>query len=112
MASDDVLSYIKNADFIFCHAMLHHLNDAECAGLIERVGSYARKPATMIMLEPILDPWWLNPPGHILAKMDDGKYVRTSGQYKAILGTLDSVQGMSLLPRWPVRGEAYTKRFD
>lgn len=108
----DFLELLPQFDFIFCHGVLHHLDDRQCQLVIGGIRDRARKPATFVVIEPILPPLWRNPPGWILAKMDDGEYVRTPANWRQILGNgLVRAEWLSFFPRWPVSEEVYVLKF-
>jgi trans-aconitate methyltransferase len=103
---------LSGFNFVFCHAVLHHLDDTEVGRLLDWIDRSASKPATFIALEPVLPGFWRNPAGMILARMDDGRFVRTSQGWRNVLGDrLKSVIEIKSTWRWPVSGEAYVLRF-
>lgn len=94
---------LDGANCAFIHGMLHHTDDAKTAEIIESwLGR--RSDATLLIIEPMLPGHFLlNPFGYLLGKMDEGNYVRTRGQWEALVGKwLVSSSTHSLLPRWPV----------
>ncbi|MBU0548698.1 MAG: class I SAM-dependent methyltransferase [Candidatus Omnitrophica bacterium] len=99
---------IKRANFIFCHGLLHHLNDQECRDLIKSVKQFSRKPSLFIVMEPILPNRWFNPLGFLIAKLDQGKYVRTTGEYLNLFSVNDlRIKRLRFFFRWPVDMEVY-----
>ncbi len=107
--SPEFETLLREFDFIFCHALLHHLDDQSCHELLTLVRSSARKPTTFVAIEPILPVLWKNPLGFLLAKLDEGKYVRTSQQYLQFFqdGCVSAI-ALNFFPRWPVKEEAYS----
>jgi len=103
---------LSGFNFVFCHAVLHHLDDGEVGRLLDWIDRSASRPATFIALEPVLPRFWRNPAGMTLAKMDDGRFVRTPQGWRTVLGDrLKSVTEIKGTWRWPVNGEAYVLRF-
>lgn len=105
---------LEGSSFVFCHGLLHHLGDRECRELIGRVRRSCPRPAAFVALEPLLpEPAWRNPPGWLLMKMDEGRFVRGSAGYRALFGDLPlSTERYTLLPRFPLEMEAYAARMD
>lgn len=103
---------IGNYDFIFCHGLLHHIDDDTCRWLIQCIRDRAKKPTTFLAIEPVLEPFWRNPLGFFLAKMDDGRYVRTPQSYQVFFEGCDlRTKYLSYPPRWFVNMEAYSVKF-
>jgi SAM-dependent methyltransferase len=103
---------LKGIDFVFCHGLLHHLDDAGCAALLARIERHIARPGTVVTIEPLLPDPWKNPPGYLLCRADDGKFIRKSQAYKAFLdGYLVRSERHSFLPRWPVSMDAYVARY-
>ena len=108
-AFDDV---IAAADFVFCHGLLHHLDDAACRDLIARVGRVAARPSTFIAIEPLLPKPWRNPVGYAVGKLDEGHFFRESDGYRQLFGGLPlRTERFNLLPRLPLEMEAFVTRF-
>ena len=104
---------LQGTDFVFCHGLLHHLDDAGCRVLLARIDHNITRPGTVVMLEPLLPDPWKNPPGYVLCRADDGKFIRKSEAYVALLdGHLVRSERHSFLPRWPVSMDAYVARYD
>ncbi len=99
---------LQEVGFVFCHGVLHHIDDAAVRALIERIRRSAIKPATFVAIEPILPNAWTNPPGYLIAKLDDGKWIRLSKDYRPFFSGCDlRVEKYSFFPRWPMHMEAY-----
>jgi SAM-dependent methyltransferase len=117
MAADlttlDFISMLHAFDFIFCHGVLHHLDDTLCRELLRNIQLYAKKPTTFVAMEPILVRAWLNPLGFILQKLDDGAYVRSSEAYCSFLsGAPVTRETHSFFPRWPTPMEAFIVTYN
>src|SRR5438094_4991598 len=69
---------LAGIDFVFCHGLLHHLDDNACANLLGKLRANLAKPATFVSIEPLLPRPWRNPPGYLLCKADDGHFIRPS----------------------------------
>ena len=100
---------IACADFIFCHGLLHHLNDENCRALIKRVYRLALRPATFVAMEPLApERPLLNPLGWLICKMDEGYFIRHADGYQALFtGWNFSTDHYDLMPRFPLDMEAY-----
>ena len=89
-------------DRAFVHGMIHHIDDEAAKKMLDQV--FAIPGMRLVMIEPILPrTTWLNPFGYMLAKMDEGEFVRTREAMEALCGThLRKSSVRSLMPRWPV----------
>ncbi|MEQ1918522.1 MAG: class I SAM-dependent methyltransferase [Elusimicrobiota bacterium] len=106
-------AHIAGADFIFCHGLLHHIDDASCRALVLKSQRLAKKPATFVVIEPLLAAPWENPGGYLVAKMDEGYFFRTAEGYRDFFRDLDlRLDSFSLFPRLPLQMEVYIVRFD
>lgn len=87
----------------FIHGVLHHLNDAECRDLIHYILGM-RPDMTLSIIEPFRpNPWWINPLGTLFARLDEGLYIRTLEEWRALFRPNAVVfEQISLWPRWPV----------
>lgn len=88
---------------IFCHGVLHHLNDDECNKVIEKVLKL-KNDMFFVTVEPIRSKhWYTNPIGTFLTQIDDGDYIRTFDQWMSLFKNLiERKEIMRQLPRWPV----------
>jgi SAM-dependent methyltransferase len=112
LTGGDVVGLMSAADFIFCHAALHHLDDEACRILLERVQKHAMKPTTVVAIEPVLPLVWRNPFGFMLCKLDEGRFVRTAGAWQSLFaGRCQRSEWLSFLPRWPIFGQVYVARY-
>jgi SAM-dependent methyltransferase len=103
---------MSGSDFIFCHGLLHHIDDRDCAALLDRLARNARRPATFVAIEPLLPEPWRNPLGYLVGKLDEGRYFRSSAGYRRLFQGLDfTVERFSLLPRLPLDMEAFVVRW-
>ena len=103
---------LSGRDFVFCHGLLHHLDDAQCQGLVDLIRSRASRPDTFLAIEPWLPAVFPNLPGHLLCSLDDGKFIRPRHGYVKLFGKeLVREETKFNWPRWPVHMEAYTVRF-
>ena len=108
----DLEGRLADADFVFCHGLLHHLDDGECRALVAAVRNLARKPATLVAIEPLLPEPWLNPAGFLVGKMDEGRFFRPDRGYRPLFGGQAlRTESFSLFPRLPLRMTAYVARF-
>jgi 2-polyprenyl-3-methyl-5-hydroxy-6-metoxy-1,4-benzoquinol methylase len=104
---------VKNFDFVFCHGLLHHLDDQQCQRLLDAVGTKARKPTMFIAIEPVLPVLWRNPLAYLLAKMDDGDCIRTPQEWRRLLGNnIIRSERLAFFPRWPGHEEVYVMKFE
>jgi len=86
----------------FIHGMVHHIDDGATRAML---GQVFRTPGMrLVMIEPVLpQPVWLNPLGFALAKLDDGRFVRTAEAMEVLCHPYVRKRAMrSLMPRWPV----------
>lgn len=105
-------AHIAGADFIFCHGLLHHIDDAACRALVAKVQRLSKKPSAFVVIEPLLTKPWRNPGGYLIAKMDEGPYFRTAEGYGEFFRGLDlTLDRLSLFPRLPLHMEVYVSRF-
>jgi len=112
VAGAEVANIINSFDFIFCHGLLHHLDDGGCHELLAYIRLSARKPTTFIAIEPVLPVMWQNPLGFLLARLDDGRYIRPPQDYRPFFaGGALTIEKLNYFPRWPVHMEAYTVRY-
>lgn len=111
--SAQVQDLLLNCGFIFCNAFLHHLNDQDCQALLERIRRLAPKPAVFVAIEPILPSALVNPLGFLLAKLDNGHYIRPARHYEKFFHNCHlQTELFSLFPRWPGIMAAYFARYD
>jgi SAM-dependent methyltransferase len=104
---------LADRDFVFCHGLLHHLDESQCGRLVELVRSRASRPSVFLAIEPWLPDAWPNLPGHMLCRLDEGKFIRPRHGYAALFGeALVREEANSNFPRWPVDMEAYTARYE
>lgn len=103
----------KEADFFFCTAVLHHLSEKECIKLFNIILNFAKKGAVLVAMEPYRpENLWENPFSYIAAKLDEGKFVRTSREWQKLLKpflvkTIE-LKGSFL---WPVDGAMFRLEF-
>lgn len=88
---------------VFIHGVLHHLEDSYCRKIIDHILSLGPEIA-LAVIEPYSPrPWWSNPMGALLARLDEGKHVRALEAWLDLLGPhLDVFTTRSIWPRWPV----------
>ena len=111
VSGSDVEHLLAGRDFVFCHGLLHHLDDLQCRQLVETVEAHVSRPATVVVMEPWLPAAWPNLPGHLLCKLDDGKFIRPRHAYAGLFAKgLVREEATSNFPRWPVDMEAYVGR--
>jgi hypothetical protein len=66
----------------------------------------------VVCIEPLRPDPWKNPPGYLLCRADDGRFVRKSEAYKAFMdGQLLHSERHNFLPRWPATMEAFVVRY-
>jgi DNA-binding transcriptional LysR family regulator len=112
VGSPEFEELLTGRDFVFCHGLLHHLDDVHCRRLAELVRSRASRPATFLAIEPWLPSTWPNLPGHLLCKLDGGSFIRPRHAYVEFFGNaLVREETKRNWPRWPVHMEAYIARF-
>jgi SAM-dependent methyltransferase len=93
---------LPNFKRVFIHGVLHHLNDAESQKIICHILSL-RRDMTLVVIEPFRPPtWWNNPFGALIARLDEGRYVRTLEQWRDLFEpNLELLTTRNLWPRWP-----------
>ncbi|MGH7766132.1 MAG: class I SAM-dependent methyltransferase [Candidatus Binatia bacterium] len=93
---------LPNFKRAFIHGVLHHLNDAETQKIISHVLSL-RRDMTLVIIEPFRRPrWWNNPFGALIARLDEGRYVRTLEEWRDLFEPkLELLTTRNLWPRWP-----------
>lgn len=112
VSGPDFEELLAGRDFIFCHGLLHHLDDLQCRELFDLVQRGASHPATFLAIEPWLPSTFPNLPGHLLCRFDDGKFIRPLHGYAPLFGkALVREENKSNWPRWPVHMEAYVARY-
>jgi SAM-dependent methyltransferase len=112
VAGEGFKNLLPNFDFIFCHGLLHHLDDKSCYELLAHIRLLAKKPTTFVAIEPVLPGMWQNPLGFLLAKLDEGHSIRPSQGYCSLfVGAFLEIEKLNLFPRWPVNMEAYTVKY-
>jgi len=86
----------------FVHGVVHHLDDKTTLDMLEHLISLPNMRA--VIIDPILPKRPLsNPFGYLLAKMDEGNYVRTGEDLEELFSPyVISKRTRSLMPRWPV----------
>mgnify|MGYP001610657759 FL=1 len=62
---------LARSDFVFCHGLLHHIDDRDCGALLSRLSRHAPKPATFVAIEPLLPKLWRNPLGYAVGMLDE-----------------------------------------
>lgn len=88
---------------VFIHGVLHHLDDDACRSIINHMLSL-RPDMIFSAIEPYRpNPGWMNPLGVLFARLDEGKYIRTLDQWRALFRPNAVLfEQVSLWPRWPV----------
>jgi SAM-dependent methyltransferase len=87
----------------FIHGVLHHLNDSQTRKIIGHILSLGRD-MTLVVIEPFRRPrWWNNPLGALIARLDEGRYVRTLEEWRDLFGpNIEVWATRNLWPRWPM----------
>lgn len=86
----------------FVHGVVHHLDDKTTFSMLNYLMSISD------MRVAIVDPYlpkrpMLNPLGYLLAKLDEGEYVRSGPKLEELFAPyVVSKKTRSLMPRWPV----------
>ncbi len=96
------LGALADAKRAFIHGVLHHMDDDQCRTTLQKLMSV--RGMRLMVIEPFLpsNPV-LHPLGYVLAKADEGKFVRPRAGYEALCKPwLVSSEVRSLKPRWPV----------
>lgn len=107
------IELVKKSNFVFCNGLLHHLSDQQCFSLLENLRQFAPRPTTFVIMEPIMPKAWKNPPGFVLAKMDNGHNMKSIDEYLKLFKEPPlRTEPISFLPRWPVSGVAFVLRFN
>lgn len=103
---------VRSADLIYCHGLLHHLNDEQCGSLLRTICEHAGSPAVFIAFEPVLPLLRRNPLGYLLSKLDEGRFIRRPQEYAGFFqGRSLEIKKISFFPRWPQTMRAYILRF-
>lgn len=98
ISTDEIPSY----DFVIMHGVVHHMSDSECEGLFQFLKNQGCKKIGF--MDPIMpDKALQNPFGTLLAKMDQGQFVRNAKDYQNLLQKFGSLDFQIIPnPRWPV----------
>ena len=100
--------------FLFCHAWLHHIDDATCRGIFDAIARASTDtPRVLMVYEPVLAHPLRSPVGWALGKLDRGDFVRPAAAMRALCEPF--VEHMVVVPgpwRWPVPGTAMRLVFD
>jgi SAM-dependent methyltransferase len=103
---------VREFDFIFCHGLLHHIDDQSCHTLLDQFQHLTPRPTTFVAIEPILPVVWKNPLGFFLARLDAGHYIRPPQRYQRFFENCQlRTEYLNYFPRWPVHMEAYIARY-
>lgn len=86
----------------FIHGMVHHIDDRTTQIMLDKV--FSIEGMQLVMIEPVLPRSALmNPLGFSLAKLDEGKFVRTGDAMERLCRPYVKKSSIrSLMPRWPV----------
>lgn len=102
----------------FIHGVLHHLNDSQTRELLGQILSLG-DDMTLVVIEPFRPPvWWDNPFGALIARLDEGKFVRTLQEWQDIFEpNIEVMTTRNLWPPWPqdfldARLRAHVKPFS
>lgn len=109
--------WVAGFSFLFCHACLHHIEDAGVNSLlrvVDRASAIAGKPIRFLVMEPLLpEDTKTDLPGYIICKLDRGKYMRTLSRLKTFfgqqIGKLETARGPWY---WPVPGVSCILQFQ
>jgi SAM-dependent methyltransferase len=103
---------VGEADFVFCHGLLHHLDDVACRELVAAIESRATRPATFVAIEPFLPQPFRHPAWYLFGKLDDGRFMRRANAYRVLSGDwIVHTEVLDFSPRWPGDEEVYVWRF-
>lgn len=86
----------------FIHGMVHHIDDRTTRAMLDKV--FSIDGMQLVMIEPVLPRSALmNPFGFSLAKLDEGKFVRSIDAMERLCRPYVRKSSIrSLMPRWPV----------
>jgi SAM-dependent methyltransferase len=73
-----------SADCAYCVAVTHHLTDQELLAFVHTGTRLARR--RFVVVDLYLPPVWRNPLGHLLVKLDRGRYGRSKERLLEVLG--------------------------
>jgi SAM-dependent methyltransferase len=100
--------------FLFCHAWLHHVDDATCRGIFAAIARASTDtPRVLMVWEPALARPLRNPVGWALGKLDRGDFVRPPEAMRTLCEPF--VEDVVVVPgpwRWPIPGIALRLVFD
>ncbi len=91
----------------------HHLSDEQSQRMLDTVRAAAQKSSIRLLAgEPTLPRFRENPIGYLLAKADEGDYVRSLEDTKKLFGSaLRSTTVGPLNPIWPIPGAFFELEF-
>ncbi len=94
---------LPNFRFAFIHGVLHHLNDSQTRDLIGHILSLG-SDMTLAVIEPFRpSKWWRNPFGALIARLDEGRFVRSLQEWRDLFEpNLEVFTTRNLWPRWPM----------
>jgi len=106
--------FLSQFRLVFAFNVLHHLSDDECQRLLGSLRSAAVfRGLSLHVAEPTLPRFVENPVGFLLAKADDGKFVRTLQETTALFLPSSPKITVSGKPPWfwPVPGATFEVEF-
>ena len=100
--------------FLFCHAWLHHIDDATCHDIFCAIArASTATPRVLVVYEPVLARPLRNPVGWALGKLDRGDFVRPAPAMRALCEPFVEQMVVVAGPkRWPVPGATLRLVFD
>ncbi len=104
--------FVRGFPLIFTFNFFHHLSEEQCARVFQTVDRSASEDGTLMLVgEPVLPRFWSNPIGYLLAKADDGDFVRSMAETQRLFSRylLRVTPGKTKLI-WPVPGAWFELR--
>ena len=100
--------------FLFCHAWLHHIDDAACGEIFSAIARASVDTTRVLVVhEPVLPHPLRNPVGWALGKLDRGDFVRPAEALRALCEPfVDEMTVHSGPWQWPVPGAQVRLVFD
>ncbi len=105
--------FLRRFPMILCVNFFHHLSDEQSGRVLRAIrAAGAQRPVRLLAGEPTLPRFRDNPVGFLLAKADDGDYVRPLGETERLFGeALRATTVGRLNPIWPVPGGFFELEF-
>lgn len=92
----DMLEFVKLAqqqfDYILFAAIMHHIDDRSCRGLLEAARGLISKSGILVVVDPLIpepnDNWFMK----LFLNLEQGKYVRRESDMSRLLSSVPGFQ--------------------